>query len=153
MARRAAGACAVLPDHVLGGRPAHMPPRLTLILHPKPCLAHGSYMWRGGRLARVPAARADIFRDRGLGPADKRALMRFLTAAADALRGAGPLYVRHTPWPALTQAHNNALAGCGAADTSLCPEGPFSSGILGFCHIMYGKIKLFIPDPDFTCAL
>ncbi len=54
----------------------------------------GSYVWRGGRLARVPAARADIFRDRSLQPADKRALMRFLTAAADALRGTGPLQVR-----------------------------------------------------------
>lgn len=55
--------------------------------------ARGSYVWRGWRLARVPAARADIFRDRSLGPADKRALMRFLTAAADALRGTGPLQV------------------------------------------------------------
>ena len=42
----------------------------------------------------MPAARADIFRDRSLGPADKRALMRFLGAAADALRGAGPLQAR-----------------------------------------------------------
>ncbi len=58
-------------------------------------LVCGSYVWRGGRLARVPAARADIFRDRSLEPADKRALMRFLTAAADALRGTGPLQVRH----------------------------------------------------------
>ena len=68
-------------------------------------------MWRGGRLARVPAARADIFRDRGLGPADKRALMRFLMAAADALRGAGPLHVRHTPWPVLTNAYGTCLLG------------------------------------------
>ncbi|KAK9838555.1 hypothetical protein WJX81_007100 [Elliptochloris bilobata] len=55
-------------------------------------LVQASYVWRGGRLARVPAARADIFRDRSLGPADKRALMRFLTAAAGALHGTGPLY-------------------------------------------------------------
>ena len=38
-------------------------------------------MWRGGRLARVPASRADVFRDRSLAPVDKRALMRFLAAA------------------------------------------------------------------------
>ena len=84
-------------------------PPLPWTLNPEPLLPRGSYMWRGGRLARVPAARADIFRDRGLGPADKRALMRFLTAAADALRGTGPLHVGHTSSPALTSAQNG---GC-----------------------------------------
>jgi RAB protein geranylgeranyltransferase component A len=43
-------------------------------------------------LARLPATRADVFADRSLPPLAKRALMRFLTAAADvALAGEGPL--------------------------------------------------------------
>lgn len=40
-----------------------------------------SYVWREGRYVRVPASRADIFKDRSLSPVDKRALMRFLQKA------------------------------------------------------------------------
>ena len=53
-----------------------------------------SYMWRGERLMRVPASRADVFRDRALTPADKRALMRFIAAAQAPAQGPGDLLVR-----------------------------------------------------------
>lgn len=43
-----------------------------------------SYIWSGDGLRRVPASRADIFRDRSLGLADKRALMATITACMEA---------------------------------------------------------------------
>uniref|UniRef100_A0A7S3QW78 Rab GDP dissociation inhibitor n=1 Tax=Dunaliella tertiolecta TaxID=3047 RepID=A0A7S3QW78_DUNTE len=45
----------------------------------------GSYIWCGSAgLRRVPASRADIFRDRSLGLADKRTLMSTITACMEA---------------------------------------------------------------------
>ncbi|KAK9820564.1 hypothetical protein WJX72_011702 [[Myrmecia] bisecta] len=44
-------------------------------------LVQGSYMWREGKLRQVPCSRADVFKDRSLGPLDKRLLMRFLKNA------------------------------------------------------------------------
>ncbi|KAL0032286.1 hypothetical protein WJX79_002547 [Trebouxia sp. C0005] len=41
-------------------------------------LLQGSYIYTDGKLASVPASRAAIFRDRTLGPMDKRLLTRFL---------------------------------------------------------------------------
>jgi RAB protein geranylgeranyltransferase component A len=58
---------------------------------------HCSYVWRGGRCLRVPASRADVFKDRSLSPADKRALMRFLQNAQAAAAGQGPLLVSAVP--------------------------------------------------------
>lgn len=52
-----------------------------------------SYVWSTGALRGVPASRADIFRDRSLSPADKRALMRFLHSSGQLLQQAGPLQV------------------------------------------------------------
>ena len=37
-----------------------------------------SYVYTDGKLASVPASRAAVFRDRTLGPMDKRLLTRFL---------------------------------------------------------------------------
>jgi hypothetical protein len=48
----------------------------------------------GGRLALIPASRAEVFRDRVLlGLGDKRALMAFLNACLRAPAGQGPLAV------------------------------------------------------------
>lgn len=41
-------------------------------------LLQGSYMYTDGKLTSVPASRAAVFRDRTLGPMDKRLLTRFL---------------------------------------------------------------------------
>ncbi|KXZ56121.1 hypothetical protein GPECTOR_1g101 [Gonium pectorale] len=49
----------------------------------------GSYLMQDGRLQAVPAGKADIFRDRRLGLADKRALMRFIQGCAEARAGQG----------------------------------------------------------------
>lgn len=55
---------------------------------------HCSYLWRPpGTLAPVPAAKSDIFTDRHLGVADKRALMKFLKGVVEAEGGEGPLKV------------------------------------------------------------
>jgi len=55
-----------------------------------------SYIWCGSSgLRRVPALRADIFRDRSLSLADKRALMSTITACMEAYeQGSGCLVVR-----------------------------------------------------------
>ena len=58
------------------------------------------------RLTRLPTSRADVFADRTLPLPSKRALMRFLTGAADAvLSGGGPLapalLSRHSPFASL----------------------------------------------------
>lgn len=45
--------------------------------HVKLVLGH-SYIYTDGKLASVPASRAAVFRDRTLGPVDKRLLTRFL---------------------------------------------------------------------------
>jgi len=45
--------------------------------HVKLVLGH-SYIYTDGKLASVPASRAAVFRDRTLGPMDKRLLTRFL---------------------------------------------------------------------------
>ncbi|CAL8462001.1 g1532 [Coccomyxa elongata] len=50
-------------------------------------LLQQSYVWREGRYVRVPASRADIFKDRSLSPVDKRALMRFLQKAQQSFLG------------------------------------------------------------------
>jgi hypothetical protein len=42
----------------------------------------------------VPSSRSQVFQDRGLSPLQKRAVMRFLKAAGEALEGEGPLKVR-----------------------------------------------------------
>lgn len=47
----------------------------------------------GGQLRPVPASRADLFADRALPLADKRALGRFLSACLDAQQGLGRLKV------------------------------------------------------------
>ena len=52
-----------------------------------------SWLWRGGRLTPVPATRADVFAAEGLTLPQRRALMRFLTAAQAAMQGGGPLQV------------------------------------------------------------
>lgn len=44
---------------------------------------------------RVPASRADIFRDRALSPADKRSLMRFLQKAQQSCLGRESGLVSH----------------------------------------------------------
>ncbi len=53
-----------------------------------------SFIYQGGRLRSIPASRSDIFKDRSLGLADKRALMSFLSACQEASKGQGPLQVR-----------------------------------------------------------
>ncbi|BDA41276.1 Rab proteins geranylgeranyltransferase component A 2 [Coccomyxa sp. Obi] len=50
-------------------------------------LLQQSYVWRGGRYVRVPASRADIFKDRSLSPVEKRSLMRFLQKAQQSFLG------------------------------------------------------------------
>ncbi|EIE25039.1 FAD/NAD(P)-binding domain-containing protein [Coccomyxa subellipsoidea C-169] len=52
-------------------------------------LLQQSYVWREGRYVRVPASRADIFKDRSLSPLDKRALMRFLQNAQQSFLAQG----------------------------------------------------------------
>ena len=52
-----------------------------------------SWLWRGGQLTPVPATRADVFAAEGLTLPQRRALMRFLTAAQAAMQGGGPLQV------------------------------------------------------------
>ncbi|KAL4446312.1 hypothetical protein ABPG77_003119 [Micractinium sp. CCAP 211/92] len=42
-------------------------------------------------LRSVPSSRSEVFKDRHLSPVQKRCLMRFLKAAAEALEGEGPL--------------------------------------------------------------
>lgn len=57
-------------------------------------------------LRPVPATRAEVFRDRRLGPAQKRALMRFLSAAALALGSGGRLaqaFASDAPFDSLLQ--------------------------------------------------
>ena len=55
------------------------------------------------RLRSVPSSRSEVFQDRGLSLLQKRCLMRFLKAAAEALEGEGPLKVllllRRRRWP------------------------------------------------------
>ncbi|GFR41437.1 hypothetical protein Agub_g2124 [Astrephomene gubernaculifera] len=51
----------------------------------------GSYVLQDGALQPVPAGRADIFRDRRLGLADKRLLMRFIAGCVEARSGQGHL--------------------------------------------------------------
>lgn len=48
-------------------------------------------------LRSVPSSRSAVFQDRRLSPLQKRGLMRFLKAAAEALEGQGPLKVRPLP--------------------------------------------------------
>lgn len=73
----------------------------------------------------MPSSRAQVFKDRRLSPLQKRALMRFLKAAAEALEGQGPLKVRRrccrsacvvllAGMPALLR----AFAGCWRHDDS-----------------------------------
>lgn len=54
-------------------------------------LVQGSYMLVGGQLRPVPSSRAEVFKGRSLGLLQKRCLMRFLKATAEAMEGAGPL--------------------------------------------------------------
>ncbi|PRW45613.1 rab s geranylgeranyltransferase component A 2 [Chlorella sorokiniana] len=64
-------------------------------------LVQGSYMLEtppaganpsaAAQMRSVPSSRADVFKDRQLSPLQKRSLMRFLKAAAEALEGEGPL--------------------------------------------------------------
>ena len=60
----------------------------------------------------MPASRADIFKDRSLGPADKRALMRFLQSAQAAATGQGGLLVRRLPAQAHKYASSSELGPC-----------------------------------------
>lgn len=57
------------------------------------CAARRSYLWQPGGLRPVPASRSEVFKDRSLGLAQKRAFMKFLKGCAEALEGAGPLQV------------------------------------------------------------
>lgn len=45
-----------------------------------------SYVYTDGKLASVPASRAAVFRDRTLGPMDKRLLTRFLMQLGSSLQ-------------------------------------------------------------------
>ena len=60
---------------------------------------HRSYVWRDGALLPVPATKADVFRTRALSGGDKRSLMRFLSACADAEQGRGRLRARQLAKP------------------------------------------------------
>ncbi|GAB4822847.1 hypothetical protein N2152v2_009893 [Parachlorella kessleri] len=54
-------------------------------------LVQGSYLLEGQVLRPVPATRSEVFKDRSLSLAQKRALMKFLKACSEALAEQGPL--------------------------------------------------------------
>lgn len=84
------------PAHTLRCQPKLTPPAAA----PAPCsyLAEAAADPTAAGAARpplrsVPSSRAEVFKDRQLSPLQKRALMRFLKAAGEALEGQGPLKV------------------------------------------------------------
>lgn len=54
-------------------------------------LVEGNFIFQNGRLRLVPASKSEIFRDKTLGLAEKRALMKFLAECLAAVDGGGPL--------------------------------------------------------------
>ncbi len=78
-----------------------------------------SYIYTDGKLASVPASRAAVFRDRTLGPMDKRLLTRFLMQLGNT--------PQHNPFPQvihkckykLAIPNSNKLYDCACRNSAL----------------------------------
>ncbi|KAL0034245.1 hypothetical protein WJX77_005229 [Trebouxia sp. C0004] len=73
-------------------------------------LLQGSYIYTDGNLASVPASRAAVFRDKTLGPMDKRLLTRFLMQLGNSLHdNPFPQAAPHQPLVTLLRSQNLSL--------------------------------------------
>jgi len=88
---------------------------------------------KGGRLVPLPASRADVFRDRTLPLASKRAVMRFLQHAANAVMGeGGPLATALEMKSTSTETETTTTSTSSSSSSPFSPETPFAAVVASY---------------------